>query len=139
MGENNLFLTDEERDEDLARAWIRYMSAETRSEERNSLFWAWERMSYLKDYLPEKAWTTILLIWSMDQSQRTMQNLSAGPIEDLLSNHGPRMIEKVEAQARLDSSFAKLLGGVWKLNMTDEVWARLQAVWDRRGWDGIPE
>jgi hypothetical protein len=68
-----------------------------------------------------------------------MQGLSAGVIEDLLSRNGTEMIPLVEAEARSDPSFAKLLGGVWKNKMTDEVWSRLQAVWDRRGWDGIPE
>ena len=29
--------------------------------------------------------------------------------------------------------------GVWQNTMPDEIWARIQAVWDRRGWDGIPE
>ena len=78
------------------------------------------------------------MIWSMDQSTETMQNLSAGEVEDLLGRHGSEMISLVEAEAQRDPSFAKLLGGVWKNNMTDEVWSRLQAVWDRRGWDGIP-
>jgi hypothetical protein len=68
-----------------------------------------------------------------------MQRLSAGEIENLLSRNGPEMIQLIEAEARRDPSFAKLLGGVWKNRMTDEVWSRLQAVWDRRGWDGIPE
>jgi hypothetical protein len=81
----------------------------------------------------------ILLIWSMDQSTETMQALSAGEIEDLLRRNGTEMIPLVEAEARRDPSFAKLLGGAWKNRMTDEVWSRLQAVWDRRGWDGIPD
>jgi hypothetical protein len=68
-----------------------------------------------------------------------MQYLSAGAVEDLLSRNGTEMIPLVEAEARRDPSLAKLLGGVWKNRMTDEVWSRLQAVWDRRGWDGIPE
>jgi hypothetical protein len=75
----------------------------------------------------------------MDQSIETIQSLSAGEIEDLLAMNGTEMIALVETEARHDPSFAKLLGGVWKNRMKDEVWSRLQAVWDRRGWDGIPE
>ena len=41
------------------------------------------------------------------------------------------MIGNVEREAKRDPSFAKMLGGVWKYQMTEEVWARLQAVWDR--------
>jgi hypothetical protein len=44
------------------------------------------------------------------------------------------MIPLVETEARSDPRFAKLPGGVWKNRMADEVWSRLQAVWDlRRG------
>jgi hypothetical protein len=94
---------------------------------------------YLTEHLPHKALRVILLIWSLDQSAQTMQGLSAGEIENLLSRNGTEMIPLVEAEACRDRSFAKLLGGVWKNRMTDEVRSRLQAVWDRRGWDDIPE
>jgi DNA polymerase IIIc chi subunit len=130
---------EDEKDEDLAKAFIAGQKSEHKSEQSNALFWTHERTSYLNRYLPHKAWRVILLIWSMDQSTETMQALSAGEIEDLLSRNGTEMIPLVEAEARRDPSFAKLLGGVWKNRMTDEVWSRLQAVWDRRGWDGIPE
>ena len=46
-----------------------------------------------------------------------------------------RTIEK----RRKDPAFAEVLGGVWKNSMSDAIWDRLQAVWDRRGWDGISE
>jgi hypothetical protein len=49
------------------------------------------------------------------------------------------MIQYIEQEAKADPSFARLLGGVWQNAMTDDVWNRLQAVWDRRGWDGNPE
>lgn len=59
-------------------------------------------------------------------------------MENLLSYHGADFIDRVEAQARSNPQFAYFLGGVWRDEMTDEVWARVQAVWERRGWDGIP-
>jgi hypothetical protein len=130
---------NDERDKDLAHAWVEHYHAEYNSDRSNALLWTSDRMDYLVTYLPQRAWRVILLIWSIDQSIKTMQILSAGPIEDLLSKHGPEMIWLVEAEARRNPTFAKLLGGVWKDGMTDDVWARLQAVWDRRGWDGIPE
>jgi hypothetical protein len=130
---------EDEKDEDLARAYVASQKTEFKSEQWHSLFWTHERTNYLTEYLPHKAWRVILLIWSMDQSIETIQSLSAGEIEDLLAMNGTEMIALVETEARHDPSFAKLLGGVWKNRMKDEVWSRLQAVWDRRGWDGIPE
>jgi hypothetical protein len=130
---------EDEKDEDLARAYIAAHQTEFKSERRHSLFWTHERTNYLTEYLPDKAWRVILLIWSMDQSIETIQSLSAGEIEDLLTRNGIEMIAHIETEARRDPSFARLLGGVWQNRMTDEVWSRLQAVWDRRGWDGIPD
>jgi hypothetical protein len=130
---------EDEKDDDLACAYIRFEQAEPKSAEWYALFWTFQRMQYLIKHLPQKAWRTILLIWSMDQSAQTIQKLSAGPLEDLLAKHGDEMIELIEAEALCDPSFAKLLGGVWKNRMPGEVWTRVQAAWDRRGWDGIPE
>jgi hypothetical protein len=87
----------------------------------------------------EELWQLIVKIHERDQSIAIQQVLSAGPIENLLSKFGDLYIDRVEEKARKDPSFAKLLGGVWQHTMTDEIWLRLQAVWDRRGWDGIPE
>jgi hypothetical protein len=135
----DLLPREDEKDDDLARAYGRFANAESKSAEWYALFWTHQRMQYLIKHLPQRAWRTILLIWSMDQSARTIQRLSAGPLEDLLAKHGDEMIETIEAEALRNPRFAKLLGGVWKNRMTNEVWARVRAVWDRRGWDGIPE
>jgi hypothetical protein len=88
---------------------------------------------------PEKAFQFVLEVLRRDHSNKIQESLSAGPLEDILAKHGERMIERVEAEARSNPLFAKLLGGVWQNAMSDEVWRRVQAVWDRRGWDGIPE
>jgi len=88
---------------------------------------------------PEKLWLLILEIHHRDQSVTIQEVLSAGPVEDLLAKHGDTFIERVEAEARQDPQFARLLGGVWKNTMSDAIWNRLQSVWDRRGWDGVPE
>lgn len=130
---------EDERDEDLAKAYVARQQSEPGTELWDALFWTHERTQYLVSYLPHRAWRLILLIWSMDQSVETMQSLSAGEIEDLLTRNGTEIISVVENEARSNPSVAKLLGGVWKNRMTDEVWTRLQNVWDRRGWDGIPE
>lgn len=123
---------EEEKDEDLARVWLIAQQVEFRSERRETLFWTHERISYLTKYLPHKAWRVILLIREMDQSVRISQSLSAGEIENLLSRNGSEMIALVEAEAHRDPGFARLLAGVWRNRMTDEVWMRLQAVCDRR-------
>jgi len=80
-----------------------------------------------------------LAIHAKDQSPRIQEVLSAGPLEDLLGRYSPEFIDRVEEQARMDPSFAHLLGGVWKDTMSDDIWLRVQAVWKRTGWDGVSE
>lgn len=135
--------------EQLATEWIGYWYSRWQdrhrepgggySERSRELYSASESLRGQVEESPEEAWRVILAIHHLDQSEAIQAVLSAGPIEDLLATHGEEFINQVEDQARQDPAFAKLLGGVWKNSMTDEVWMRLQAVWDRRGWDGIPE
>ena len=121
-----------------ADAWIRYWQAPKGSKEREETGWATDLYELLYDD-PETLWKLILAIHAKDQSPPIQQVLSAGPVEDLLAKHGEDFVARVENEARHDPAFAKLLGGVWKNTMSDSTWLRLQAVWDRRGWDGIPE
>ncbi|HTV14933.1 MAG TPA: hypothetical protein VME68_09470 [Acidobacteriaceae bacterium] len=122
----------------LAGDWIAYWHAPDGSPERAALSRATD-LYELEYHDPETLWSLILAIHHKDQSIPIQQVLSAGPIENLLAKHGDAFIDRVESEARRDPSFAKVLGGVWRNSMSDSVWHRLQAVWDRRGWDGIPE
>ena len=123
----------------LVPAWIRLHHCEPGTPRYEEDFWAFMMMCDLVSDHPQDAWLMILEILATDPSPRIMQNLSAGPLEDLLAMHGERFIFRVEEEARRDPVFRKLLGGVWQNSMTVPVWSRVQAVWDRKGWDGIPE
>lgn len=123
----------------LARSWIAYWRAPEDSPERAALSWVTEREWTLVEHKPLIAWELVLQILAADSSGDIQEVLAAGPLEDLLSKHGPVLIEAVEGQAMADPEFARLLGGVWRNSMTDDVWGRVQAAWDRRGWDGSAE
>ncbi|MGD0631176.1 MAG: DUF6869 domain-containing protein [Terracidiphilus sp.] len=123
---------------ELADAWIRYWQAPEDSAERGDFDLAM-KFHDIEYHQPKILWTMILAIHSRHQSIHIKQVLSAGPLENLLALHGEGFIDRVESEAQRDPSFANLLGGVWKNRMPEEVWQRVQAVRDRRGWDGIPE
>jgi hypothetical protein len=125
--------------EDFICAWITLAKAERGTGAHENSFWAFEHMYDLIHEQPETAFGLIVEIWGRDQSRPVIQQLSAGPLEDLLAAHGERMIQAIEKQAAGDPTFRKLLGGVWKNKMKDSVWASVREIWDRRGWDGIPE
>jgi len=122
----------------LADAWIAYWLAPEGSQEKESTAWATD-LYELEYEDPETLWLLILTIHSKDQSPRIQEVLSAGPVETLLDKHGERFIERIEVQARQDQMFARLLGGVWMNSMSDSISLRVQRVWNRHGWDGIPE
>jgi|SRR5450830_1253740 len=122
---------------DFAESWIAFIKATENSEEHKALFWVFDREYDLMNKEPEEIWRLILKVLSLNNSNEIQENLSAGLLEDLLAKHGSAMIDQVEKEAKSNPLFAKLLGGVWQNSMTDEVWARVQAVWSSRGWDGI--
>jgi len=65
---------------------------------------------------------------------RLVSVLAAGPLEDLLKEHGPDVVSQVVQEASRNPAFASLLGGVWKSSIDDAVWLRVQKVCDRRRW-----
>src|SRR5690348_1360229 len=48
-----------------------------------------------------------------DPGDLHFQVLAAGPLEDLLVDHGPDFVDEVEELARRNPSFRLLLNGVW--------------------------
>jgi hypothetical protein len=85
---------------------------------------------------PAKAWQCILCAIEMPACAEHLGVLAAGPLEDLLSFHGPEYIDRIEAKARTSPLFALVLGGVWRFQMTDSVWSRVKGVRDTTRWGG---
>jgi hypothetical protein len=85
---------------------------------------------------PELTWHTILEILSeigANTNDRLLGVLAAGPLEDLLSEHGETFIDRVELEARRNPEFALLLGGVWRNDIDAKVWERMGR-FAKRGW-----
>jgi len=92
------------------------------------LWWAIHRFMLVDSTTsPEDCWLAILEILSRNPPQEVIQVLAAGALEDLINHHGPEFIERIELEARRNSAFRHLLGGVWR-NSTPEVWARVEQV-----------
>ncbi|NHQ85260.1 hypothetical protein HA050_03935 [Iodobacter sp. HSC-16F04] len=124
---------------ELISAWIKIQHAGAESEIADQLWWAWEEVFFFSQKNPEHTFAFILATLREDSSNKIMANLSAGPLEDLIENFGESMIEKIEQEAKTNPLFASLLGGVWQGSTPDEIWSRVTAAWDRRGWDGLPD
>jgi|HubBroStandDraft_6_1064221.scaffolds.fasta_scaffold204330_4 hypothetical protein len=111
----------------LAETWIEHQ-LHNRGLGSEATFWAWERLWELTDSEPEEAWRVIEAIRHANGTDLILGNLGAGPLEDLLSQHGDQFIDRVETLARRDAQFRKLLGAVWQNTMSEEVWSRVRAV-----------
>jgi hypothetical protein len=125
-------------DPQIVRDWVAYQHSEPGTSENERLVAALLAVTDMVRKRPEEGWLFVLEALELDNSTSIQEVLSAGPLEDLLAEHGELLIERVEIEARRNPAFASLLGGVWQNSMTDEIWRRVQKVWDRRGWDGSP-
>jgi ABC-type nitrate/sulfonate/bicarbonate transport system substrate-binding protein len=98
--------------------------------------WASSKVIDLALEHPEELWDFILEVLKRDPPDEVIEVLAAGPLEDYIAKLGDSVIERVEQQAASDPKFRSLLGGVWRNNISDDVWRRVQACSDRSGWDG---
>jgi tetratricopeptide (TPR) repeat protein len=64
---------------------------------------------------------------------KELGHIAAGPIEHLLSTHGQEYIGLVEQQAASDPKFGRMMEGVWRHGMTDDVWDRVCEIQCRGG------
>ena len=110
-------------DEDVATAWLTVSVDECAA----SAKWAFPELDDLIRDEPERAWRIIIALAERVSTPEAKSLLAAGPIENLLSRHGPTFIDRVEQRAQSDPGFNYLLGGVWRFEMTEDIWNRLQA------------
>lgn len=77
---------------------------------------------------PEDQWEMILEALRQAKDAEDLGHIAAGPIEGLLGRFGAESIGWVEREAASNPKFARALTGVWKYLMSDEIWARVQAL-----------
>jgi hypothetical protein len=124
--------------EDVVAGWIDLQLAAENSPEWEESFWSHMLVDDLVNDFPRDAFDLVLSILESNQSDSVKGAVAAGPVEDLLVQHGSEFIDLVEQEAKRSPKFGSMLGGVWRSSMDEDIWLRLTAVWDRRGWDGIP-
>lgn len=88
-------------------------------------FWAWEELNrILEEDGPDAAWPLILRLVQKG-SDHALCAAGAGILEDLLEQHGPTVIERVEAQAAGDQRFRYCLSHVWPMGIQPDIWERI--------------
>lgn len=122
-----LILAEPER---VARAALRHPDADAAD-------WMYVWVVEMLQQHPDAAWPVVLALVAVARDDGDLAVVAAGPIEELLVAHGPRVIERVEAQAARDPRFRRALSGVWRSEIEETVWARvLSARGNEPGLDG---
>jgi hypothetical protein len=113
---------DEPDLERLVASWVRLQHAERGSEAHAQDFWSFETLwDYCADH-PDWAWRVIVDMHGGHADEKTLANLAAGPVEDLLVKHGDLALPWIEQYCIGHPGFVTVLQMVWRNAMTDEVW-----------------
>jgi hypothetical protein len=112
----------------LARDFVKHFFLPKPEKKGSRYFWAFLKLYDLVHDEPDLAWPIIKEILHIDSSDAMLAYVAAGPIEDLLAQHGTAFIERIEELAGRDPIFRKALGAVWRSKIPEDVWKRLKAV-----------
>jgi hypothetical protein len=91
--------------------------------------WAWDKIGeWDRELSHEERWSLILEMIRRAPDDDCLGFVAAGPLEDLLSEHGEQLIDRVEERAGQDDRFARTLTNVWQCGMSDLLYARVKAL-----------
>lgn len=77
---------------------------------------------------PDEVWTFLCKALAAAETVWQVVMLAAGPLEDLIADHGGAFIDRIEREARRSARFRFALTGVWPQgNRQSPVWARVEA------------
>ena len=93
------------------------------------MFWAFNEMVDTVRDKPFEALEVILEILKIAEEEQVLANLAAGPLEDLLAEHGIVVIDRIIELAKSDPRFRDLLQGVWGNSVDPRVWKRIEALY----------
>ena len=97
----------------LAKSWVvaQKLGMDSSGYEKNK--WAVDELIDLADDKPEELWELVLEILNQDSSDEIVKLVGAGPLEDLMVNHGEKYIDRVEEQSVKSEVFKAAMKSVW--------------------------
>lgn len=93
----------------------------------HKITWVWDLMDHLSQNAPRIALECIACAARQPLSRFQASCLAAGPLEDIIADHGPDVIERIEALAKDSARFRYLLSGVWPRGQdtAGDIWHRV--------------
>jgi hypothetical protein len=115
--------------ERLARLWLEQARETPTEEDAEDEEWEWvspvERLHQLVYEDGRAAWRVILRLIELADAS-SLPSIGAGPLEDLLREHGSVVIADAERLAAVDSRFRYALSCVWGwASMSEDLLARI--------------
>jgi hypothetical protein len=91
-------------------------------------WWAYDAVRELCESSPHEALTLILVLVELAETPRLLEDIGAGPLEDLLDKHAAIVIDEIESQVSNNAALRIALSHVWLREGTSEVGRRLVAL-----------
>jgi uncharacterized protein DUF6869 len=111
--------------EDLVARWIENANAGTRSPDE--LFEAWTAVDRVVATDSESGWQLVLKLIEAAPDDKVLAAIAAGPLEDLIFEWSPLLIDRIETHARRDPKFRRCLTGVWlSVELSPEISNRIE-------------
>lgn len=88
--------------------------------------WAIERVDDMVRQEPEASWRLIMELFLRSASDYQLACLASGPLETLLAVRGGDFIDRIEHIALTNDRFRETLVGVWKNQIPEDVWSRIE-------------
>jgi hypothetical protein len=110
---------------ELAKAWLDDLRHDRDDPEADDVSF---RVTHLTLMGPaDRQWLFLrLCLEEADEDQ--LGHVAAGPFECLMGRYGADYIDQIEAVAASDPRVQRMVRLSWRYTMTDEVWARVQAI-----------
>ncbi len=109
----------------LIDSWFKLQYSEVKSLEKDENFWAYEVLDRLCEDEPERCLHIIENMCSSTDDEFLLANIAAGPLEDLLVRCGDLIISKLEDVVEGNEKMKKIIPLVWKNDIDEEIWDRL--------------
>ena len=97
----------------LAKSWIFAQKLGMDSSGYKKHRWAVDELIDLADDKPEELRELVLEILKQDSSDEIVKMVGAGPLEDLMVNHGEKYIDRIEEQFLKSDVFKAAMKSVW--------------------------
>jgi hypothetical protein len=107
----------------LAQSWIKFQRTQ-----KPDLEWSNDDFIDLANEKPEAAWECILEVIKTEHTDEILSDIAEGPLEDLLAEHAPQFMDRIESISKENIVFARLIKHVWVEGISPQAQNRIRTI-----------